>query len=153
MIFFSYENEVGLFLLTPEIVGEALHNISEYIQKLLEMRKTRTPIKAFKWRPAVCCNFPLQPNSPVPQWIILKRILDRRCNGQNEGISDFPECLWLLHKNCYPFSYTLVFTDLLITAENLNIPDIHPCRDCLVKEKNHENTLKHLIGIEVELVK
>lgn len=51
-----------------------------------------------------------------------------------------------------PFSYTLVFIDLLITAENLNLPEVYPCRDCLVKEKNQENPLKHLIGIEVELV-
>lgn len=110
------------------------------------------PIKAFKCRPAVCCNLPLQPNSPVPQWIILKHILDRRWNGQNGSIRDFPECLWLLHRNCFPFSNTLVFIDLLITAENLNLPEVYPCRDCLVKEKNQENPLKHLIGIEVELV-
>lgn len=64
------------------MVGEALQNILECIQKLLEMHKTWMPIKAFKCRPAVCRNPPLQPNSPVPQWIILKHILGRRCKDK-----------------------------------------------------------------------
>lgn len=127
VIFFQWK--WGRFIFVDSwMVAKALHNISECIQKLLKMHKTRMPIKTFKCRPAVCCNPPLQPSSPVPQWIILKHIPDRKCNGQNQSVRDFPKGLQLLHINHFPFSYTLVFIDLLLTAGNLNLPEVYPWR-------------------------
>lgn len=118
--FFPCENELGLFWLTCEWSEKQLvsqkSNISDCIQKLPEVQKIWMLIKALNCGTPVCCNPPLQPNSPVPQWIILKRVLGRRCNGQNRGITDFPECLWLLHRSHFIFSNTLVFLDLLIAA-------------------------------------
>lgn len=45
----------------------------------------------------------------MPQWVILKPILERRCNGQNRSVTDFVECLWLLHKSHFIFSNPLLF--------------------------------------------
>lgn len=115
-IIFSLWKWARTILVDMWMVREALNNISECIQKLLEMQKIWMLIKALNCGTPVCCNPPLQPNNPVPQWIILKYILERRCNGQNRGITEFPECLWLFHRSHLIFSNTLVFLDLLIAA-------------------------------------